>query len=87
MLLVRVLQISTDTQVAAGAGVTTEGLIFSKGNEGAWDAAAVGNPVVSAPQHSSNLPPQLVCSLVLTPQQSVLHGTPIRIHTALSQHV
>lgn len=36
------LQISSTTEVA----VHTEGLVFSRGSSGAWDSAAVGNPVV-----------------------------------------
>lgn len=37
---------SSEAQVAAPA--TAEGLIFGRGDAGAWDSAAVGNPVVSA---------------------------------------
>ncbi|WIA38670.1 hypothetical protein OEZ86_001976 [Tetradesmus obliquus] len=37
-----VCQISSTTEVA----VHTEGLVFSRGSSGAWDSAAVGNPVV-----------------------------------------
>jgi hypothetical protein len=35
-------QISSSTEVA----VDTEGLVFARGGPGAWDSAAVGNPVV-----------------------------------------
>lgn len=45
-LSVLLLQISSVEAEAATASVTTEGLIFSRGSQGAWDSASVGNPVV-----------------------------------------